>query len=426
MSFDRERERAPGCELSHFERNRYFHGKLMTARDMQAEQDYHAGRLNTLARSVMGEGIVCGLNTAVEDADDEIEITVEPGIALDSCGRPVVVEDAVTRSRDAPSRDEIYVFLSNQEASKDRVPVPGADHAYEEDCTYNRILETFEVTYRETPPNSYKTVPDVEFPSGEELADTDGAALVELARSYHRQHLEQCETSNDRAVFLGSFEKRSGAWHRREADTEPRPYVYTNNMLYAAIADHVADQGNPHDVSVEGISDELLDRLDELESTGDLVSRVDELEERLDALAGYKERLDRLESQKSSLERYVMYKTLDYKVRAYSGLAEEFDSDKVRDVVRRAKGAIADEAYGAFEEEDGYFDRIKEVSDLESDVVDEVEGEATDDSLEEYSTAVDELMAVIEAEEDVIRVAIAQDRVCGAAEGLQELDIVRD
>ena len=47
-----------------FERNRYFHGKLMTARDMEAEQDYLRRRMATLSRGVLGVGVVAGLDSA--------------------------------------------------------------------------------------------------------------------------------------------------------------------------------------------------------------------------------------------------------------------------------------------------------------------------------------------------------------------------
>ena len=417
MSFDRERVRTPGCELRQFERNRYFHGKLMTARDMQAEQDYQIGRLNALSRLLVGEGIVCGLNVAsVTDVSNGIEITVEPGAALDCCGRLIVVEDTATQNLDAPSTDQIYVFLDHKESSKDRVPVPGSDRATGGECTYNRIVETFEVTYREVAPDDYTELPDVEFPSGDEFGADPESALIELARSYHQQHLEECETCDDRSVFLGSFEKRSDAWHETE-ETDRRAHVYTNDMLYAGIATHIADQDNPHNVSVEGVSDELLHRIDELESAGELVARMDELEERIETAADSGERLDRLEERNASLGKYVRYKSLDYKVRSFNGVATDFDSEAAREIAEMAKRAIVDET---FDDEDKYFDVIEEISDLERTMIGEVEGQVRRESLKEYSNAVDALEAVGEARDDVLEVAMAQDRVSEAAEWLQK------
>lgn len=410
-----------GSELSHFERNRYFYGKLVTAHDMQVEQDYHVDRLNTLSRLVVGEGVVCGLNVAtVEEADDEIEITVEPGVALDCHGRPIVVEDTVTQSLNAPSGNEIYVFLSHRESSKDHVPVMGSERTYEENCTYNRILETYEVTYRENPPDIYKTVPEIEFPSGDELGGTDGTELVELARSYHQQQLETCKTCDNRPVFLGSFEKSNGAWEG--AETERRPHVYNNDMLYAAIVGHIADQNNPHNISIEGIPKGTADEKEKdirpiEEIPEEIEDRLDELEERIETIPSYEDRLERLEERNASLEEYVRYKSLDYKIRSFGDVADEFDSDAARHVAEMAKGAIVDET---FEDEDEYVDFIEDVFEWEREVVVEVEDKAIEKSLEEYSNAVEALETVRKTGEDVLQVAMAQDRVCQAAAWLQE------
>lgn len=406
-----------GSELNHFEKNRYFYGKLVTARDMQAEQDYHVNRLNTLSRLVVGEGIVCGLNVArVEEADDGIEITVEPGVALDCHGRPIVVEDTVTQSLNAPSGDEIYVFLTHRESSKDRVPVMESERTYDEDCTYNRILETYEVTYRENPPDSYKTVPEIEFPSGDELGGTDGAGLVELARSYHQQQLETCKPCDSRPVFLGSFEKSNGAWIEG-AETERRPHVYNNDLLYAAIVGHIADQNNPHNVPKRPADEKEKDIWPIEEIPEEIEDRLDGLEERIETIPSYEDRLERLEERNASLEEYVRYKTLDHKVRSFGDVTDEFDSDAARHVSEMARSAMTDET---FEDEDEYFDFIEDIFEWESEVVAEVEDEAMRKSLEEYSNALEALEGIMETGEDVLQMAMAQDRVCRAAEWLQE------
>ena len=46
--------------LEQFERNQFFQGKLMTARDMEAEQEYHAERLHAINRFATGQGILYG------------------------------------------------------------------------------------------------------------------------------------------------------------------------------------------------------------------------------------------------------------------------------------------------------------------------------------------------------------------------------
>lgn len=408
MTTNEDRGRAGGTDLRPFERNRFFHGKLMTARDMQAEQDYHAGRLNALSGLVVGEGIVRGLEVAaVDDAGDGVEVTVEPGVALDGTGRPIVIEHAVTERLPAPSRDEIHLFVAYDEASKDRVPVPGADHASEEDCTYNRVLETYEVYYRTDPPEHPKSVPAVELPTGGDGDGDDGAALTELARTYHRTHLSAAGPASDPDVFLGSFERQSGAWV--EADgTARRPYVYTNDMLYAALVRHATDVGNPHEVSAEGVSDEVLDAIDRLESVDEFVGRLDDLEARL----------DRVETQKAALERYVMSETVEAKIGAFEHVNAEFGSGTADEIVERSRNRLRE---AAVTDRADYLAFVDTVLEWETALEHELEGEAADEDLERYSAALAELKATREGlgdGDDLVPLAAAQRQVCTAAGAL--------
>lgn len=273
MSLQLSNRNAAESGLHRFEKNRYFHGKLMTARDMEAEQVYHANRLHTLGRHVLGEGHVCGLETTVEEIDGQLEATVTSGLALDSRGRPVVVtgngpiavKDAVTGESTLPEGREIHLFLEYDECSRESVPVPGSENSCEEECCYNRILEIFEVAYTEEPPEDYKTVPHVAFPekddvdTDEERPAPDDPVLGEIARSYYDDNRAEC-ASDDSSVFLGSYrreEEDTASWER-DADPDRRPFVYTNDMLYAAIARHVTDFDDPHGseaiASIEGVS----------------------------------------------------------------------------------------------------------------------------------------------------------------------------
>ena len=125
-----------------FERNRYFHGKLMTARDMTADQDYVRRRLAAVSRGVLGAGVVAGLDvTGAEDDDGDLRVTVTPGVALDSAGRTVVVPEGtgqVTVRRpgvDDPfpigevTAEGVALTLRYDHCSTERVPAPGNEHA---------------------------------------------------------------------------------------------------------------------------------------------------------------------------------------------------------------------------------------------------------------------------------------------------------
>ena len=265
--------------LRQFERNRFFNGKMMTARDMQAEQNYHAGRLDTLAQHVTGEGIVCGLEVEIKPAEgngDTPTAVVGPGLAFDSGGRPIVVADET--HEEIPGGvlqgEGVSVFIKQTTCKMESVPIPGSEDACKEKCNYNRLREAVGITFTSGPPDQQKPVPidHVDFPTretlrfdeteGDEIKPTDNA-LQELALSYHRrleddpgegQYLP-CDTGSDGEVFIGYFRQQDDeSWSPVEASTgdgEPRPHVYTNDMLYAGLAKHATDFGNPHEVALD-------------------------------------------------------------------------------------------------------------------------------------------------------------------------------
>jgi hypothetical protein len=75
------------------ERNRFFTGKYMTARDFVAEQDYFLGRHHLHNRLLHGWGVACGYDVAAHpDAGCRDWVVVEPGIALDCCGRELILD----------------------------------------------------------------------------------------------------------------------------------------------------------------------------------------------------------------------------------------------------------------------------------------------------------------------------------------------
>jgi hypothetical protein len=87
-----------GCGALLLERNRYYTGKFMTARDFQGEQDYLRSRSQLHNRLMHGWGIVCGLEVMEHPQIDcrNTTVIVKAGVAMDGCGREVVlVEDTV-------------------------------------------------------------------------------------------------------------------------------------------------------------------------------------------------------------------------------------------------------------------------------------------------------------------------------------------
>lgn len=76
--------------MTAFERPRYFTGKLVTAADFELEQRYHIEKRRLLNRMLQGPGVVSGLGVTAGDGQT---VVVEPGFALDSYGREILVCD---------------------------------------------------------------------------------------------------------------------------------------------------------------------------------------------------------------------------------------------------------------------------------------------------------------------------------------------
>jgi len=75
------------------ERVNYATGVLLDAEDFRDEQTYHRGRLAAALKYVAGFGTLAGLRVTPPAADDaELELGVEPGIAIDRFGRLIELQ----------------------------------------------------------------------------------------------------------------------------------------------------------------------------------------------------------------------------------------------------------------------------------------------------------------------------------------------
>jgi len=81
------------CDILQMARNNYFTGKLLVERDFTDEQRYMMGKLRRHNQQLHGWGAVCGLkvkehpNPACQDR----YVVIEPGTAVDCCGREILV-----------------------------------------------------------------------------------------------------------------------------------------------------------------------------------------------------------------------------------------------------------------------------------------------------------------------------------------------
>jgi DNA-binding beta-propeller fold protein YncE len=88
----------PECEVDQLARNRYFTGKLLVERDFTDEQRYFLGKHRRHNQRLHGWGVVCGLRVKQHPnpACRSQYVIIEPGYAVDCCGREIVIEHEQT------------------------------------------------------------------------------------------------------------------------------------------------------------------------------------------------------------------------------------------------------------------------------------------------------------------------------------------
>src|SRR5690349_25084056 len=91
-------ETCPECGFDAFVRNNYFTGKMMGAGEFTTETLYHADKMRHHNLRLHGTGTVCGLRVQQHPSPDcqRRYVVVEPGSALDCCGREILVANQET------------------------------------------------------------------------------------------------------------------------------------------------------------------------------------------------------------------------------------------------------------------------------------------------------------------------------------------
>ena len=103
------------------DRNRYFTGKYLTARDLTSEQGYFVSRHRLHQRALHGWGVVVGLDVVphpTPDCANEGWVVITPGIAVDCYGREVIVRAPVPLLLPAVFPDTVR--CGEEEWDKDR------------------------------------------------------------------------------------------------------------------------------------------------------------------------------------------------------------------------------------------------------------------------------------------------------------------
>ena len=127
-------------------RPRYFTGRLLTAKDLEEEQNYFLEKHRRHNRWLHGYGTVWGLHTSVEgNVDQGQSLIISPGLAIDRCGNEILVPS--TQMKSLPAEAEITAVrltLCYKEITSEIVPVPGSP-GNGESTQAAEIIESFQL-----------------------------------------------------------------------------------------------------------------------------------------------------------------------------------------------------------------------------------------------------------------------------------------
>ncbi len=143
-----------------FERNNYFYGKLLSVDDFRLEQKYGNDKRRTLNRFLYGTGVVTGMNVV---SVDDMTILVENGLALDSVGREIVIDEPVVRklhmlegfSDYEEDRNTDYLYLCVAYEEEETEPVHSISHSGQRgNASCNKIREGYRLFLTRNEPKS--------------------------------------------------------------------------------------------------------------------------------------------------------------------------------------------------------------------------------------------------------------------------------
>jgi hypothetical protein len=150
------KRRCSVCDVPYFERNNYFYGKLMTVRDFFAEQCYFNGKRWLINRMILGWGVVCGLDVRQKE-DSPGEVVVTPGLAIDCCGREVLVCDEQEvkllpgpsecheEQEDEKGEKRFFICIEYRECKTELAQLPPVACDQKEKGEFNRIRDSFAI-----------------------------------------------------------------------------------------------------------------------------------------------------------------------------------------------------------------------------------------------------------------------------------------
>jgi hypothetical protein len=160
------------CGLHEPQRNAYYDGKMLTARDLTAEQTYMNGMRHLGNMLLEGEGTVCGLKLEQHPNDGcrDTHVVLRKGMALTCCGQEVIVPEDKTipiasmieadpdlQDAFAEAGQDLVVKLCHQDRPAEMAPVLISDCCADGSGQLPaRIAETYGFALEAATPGSLK------------------------------------------------------------------------------------------------------------------------------------------------------------------------------------------------------------------------------------------------------------------------------
>jgi hypothetical protein len=220
---------------------------MLSARDLRKEQEYFNEKRRLINRMVLGWGIVCGLEVCLEGPC----LVVKPGLALDCCGREVLVcgREALHPNKIAEALGveggghyetiRWALCLEYNECRSEPVKLPSSCNQTERGQEYNRIRDDYRLSIRHLKDACPVDHSDDCCPyDGIEHAGSIHKVLVE--KSYHCSTCKECECVLLATGTLGIkpatlVQNQTFQIHLDEDFWKYRRLVYTNSALAGLI-----------------------------------------------------------------------------------------------------------------------------------------------------------------------------------------------
>jgi hypothetical protein len=238
---------AGGAAVASFSRPRYFYGQLLDVHHFESEQEYFKRKLWLLNRTVSGYGVVCGLD--VTACDDGKSVVVAAGLALDKCGREIVVpcrskpvvidpappkdyekKDGYKDKKDDEDCDDdwVHLVICYHECRTDPEPVLTSGCDDSERSSPGAVRETYEL--RLDPGKAEEIPVDCAIPNLIKGNCVNYRALAEWVS-------QPCEEHRDPCITLANIRRPVGDGTVTAAgiDISVRPIVYGLDLLWQLI-----------------------------------------------------------------------------------------------------------------------------------------------------------------------------------------------